>query len=56
MRNSALTIAALLALGVGSVPAANAVTISLLPKQGTIQVVGKLSGGSQGSLRRHACQ
>lgn len=37
MRNSVLTISALLALGLGSVPAANAVTISLLPEQGTIQ-------------------
>lgn len=37
MRNSVLTIAALLALGLGSIPAANAVTISLVPEQGTIQ-------------------
>lgn len=37
MRNSVLTISALCALGLGAIPAANAVTISLLPEQGTIQ-------------------
>jgi len=37
MRNSVLTISALLALGLGAIPAANAVTISLVPEQGAIQ-------------------
>lgn len=37
MRNSVLTIYSVLALGLGAIPAANAVTISVVPEQGTIQ-------------------
>lgn len=37
MRNLVLTTFGLLALGLGTIPAANAVTISLVPEQGTIQ-------------------
>jgi hypothetical protein len=37
MRNLVLTISGLLALGLGVIPAADAVTISVLPEQGTVQ-------------------
>jgi hypothetical protein len=40
MRNSVLTISSLMVLGLGAIPAANAVTISLVPEQGTIQAGG----------------
>ena len=40
MRNSVLTISGLLVLGLATIPAANAVTISLFPEQGTIQAGG----------------
>jgi hypothetical protein len=40
MRNLVLTISALVALSVGAVPAANAVTISLVPEQGPLQTGG----------------
>lgn len=40
MRNSVLTISSLLVLGLAGIPAANAVTISLLPEQSTIRAGG----------------
>src|ERR1700753_4195020 len=40
MRNVTLTISGLLALGLGVAPAADAVTISVSPEQGTIQAGG----------------
>jgi hypothetical protein len=40
MRNLVVAISTLAALGVGAVPAVNAVTLSLVPEQGTIQAGG----------------